>query len=652
MIAEWIIVSLLLAGVWMALGRWFRSTKVWFVLTLAYAGALGSVGWWQRELDTQNKARAALALKTPATQRPGGYISSDTCRACHPEQYRSWHDSFHRTMTQLPSRQTVRGDFENVTLELAGEKYHLERRGDEYYVDMVDPDWNYVQVLRRNDRTGQSPPPDPGTPPRKLKRITMLTGSHHMQAYWTASDYGNMQYSFPFTYVFESRRWLPRNDVFLMDPAIKFNPQVWNMNCLNCHATAGQPRQDPRTKVIDSRIAEYGIACEACHGPAETHVNLNRDPTRRYALHQRQQGDSSIFNPARAAHIKASETCGQCHAIRRNVRKAEWNRDGLGFVPGGDLEAKAPLIHYDGADLYKPGNEQKRALMEGSFWNDGQVRISGRDFTGMAGSACYQRGQLSCLSCHSLHHYESTAHQLSPQMDGNQACLQCHQAIGSKLEAHTHHTSNSSGSLCYNCHMPHTVYGLMKGIRSHHIDSPKASVSVDTGRPNACNLCHLDRTLDWTARQLNTWYSQPIPNMPAEHTNIAASLVWLLKGDAGQRALMAWHMGWEPARQASGESWMAPALAETLLDPYSTVRYIAARSVKRLAGFAALDYDYIAPAEARARGRQRVLELWNRPRQPAPGREHLLLGPDGSPQDDKIAALLKQRNNRRMELLE
>jgi hypothetical protein len=34
-----------------------------------------------------------------------GYVSSDTCRACHPSQYASWHRSYHRTMTCFPSKE-------------------------------------------------------------------------------------------------------------------------------------------------------------------------------------------------------------------------------------------------------------------------------------------------------------------------------------------------------------------------------------------------------------------------------------------------------------------------------------------------------------------------------------------------------------------
>ena len=84
--------------------------------------------------------------------------------------------------------------------------------------------------------------------------------------------------------------------------------------------------------------------------------------------------------------------------------------------------------------------------------------------------------------------------QLKPEMEGSAACLQCHESIAADIPAHTHHSLESSGSDCYNCHMPHTTYGLMKAIRSHQIDVPSMEQSLKTGRPNACNLCHLDQT--------------------------------------------------------------------------------------------------------------------------------------------------------------
>ena len=32
------------------------------------------------------------------------------------------------------------------------------------------------------------------------------------------------------------------------------------------------------------------------------------------------------------------------------------------------------------------------------------VRVGGRDYTAMVESPCYLKGELSCLSCHQMHH--------------------------------------------------------------------------------------------------------------------------------------------------------------------------------------------------------------------------------------------------------
>ena len=647
---EALIVVVLLALALLPIARRLRSLPTRGALLLAYGLAVAGVYWWHGVIERKASDRAMLAQKVPELGRPGGYVSSDNCRSCHPGHYDSWHRSYHRTMTQLPSRDTVRGNFENVTLEFQGEKFHLERKGDEFWVDMVDPDWRYVQTLKRAANRPISPGED-SNPPRTKKRISMLTGSHHMQAYWVASEYGNMQFGFPFTYLFHDQRWAPRNDVFLIDPAIPWIQQVWNANCINCHSTGGQPRQDPTTKVMNSRAAELGISCESCHGPGEEHVRINSDPARRYAMHGSTNADSTIFNPGRQNHVKASEVCSQCHSIRRNIHKDQWNAEGVHYWPGEEIESKAPLVHYDGSNLNAPGNDKKKALMEGSFWPDGQVRVSGRDFTGMAASGCYQRGELSCLSCHSLHNYESTAHQLARDMDSNQACYQCHGDYAAKLEQHTHHRAGSSGSLCYNCHMPHTSYGLLKAIRSHTINSPSAKSSLDTGRPNACNLCHLDKSLGWTAGKLNEWFRQPLPSMTGEQQTTSASVTWLLKGDAGQRSLIAWHMGWEPAKATSGQHWIPRYLAETLVDPYANVRYLTQRSLKTIPGFESFHYDYIGPVAHRTEARQHALDLWKGKSISKDGNV-TLPQPDALLKDDKVADMIRQRNNRRMELLE
>ena len=54
--------------------------------------------------------------------------------------------------------------------------------------------------------------------------------------------------------------------------------------------------------------------------------------------------------------------------------------------------------------------------------------------------------------------------------------------------------------------------------------------------------------------------------------DVAAGVLWAVRGDAGQRALVAWHMGWGPAQEASGTDWLPLYLALLLDDPYPAVR--------------------------------------------------------------------------------
>jgi len=236
-------------------------------------------------------------------------------------------------------------------------------------------------------------------------------------------------------------------------------------------------------------------------------------------------------------------------------------------------------------------------------------------------------------------------------MESNLACLQCHQTFEKNLEQHTHHLANSSGSLCYNCHMPYTTYGLLKALRSHQISNPGVQASLQTGRPNSCNLCHLDKTLDWTAQNLSAWYKISPPDLPAEDKSVAASILWALKGDAGQRALIAWHMGWQPARETSGDSWLAPYLATLIQDPYAAVRYIASRSLKRLPAYESFSYDYIAAPDELHRAGTRALELWKNSAKPS-ANTALLLEKDGHLEEGAMEALLKSRNNRAVDLHE
>jgi hypothetical protein len=362
--------------------------------------------------------------------------------------------------------------------------------------------------------------------------------------------------------------------------------------------------------------------------------------------------------------------CGQCHGLWEYYGASDErdaNAHGLPYRPG-DVLTKTRFIVQPSTN--GESSTMKRLLADDAnfvsdiFWSDGMVRATGREYNGLIDSPCYKnakddRHTLTCFSCHSMHRVAGDSRtdpewaddQLTPAAQGNGACLSCHSKTGENLTAHTHHASESSGSSCYNCHMPHTTYGLLKTIRSHQIGSPSVQASQDTGRPNACNLCHLDKTNQWTAEYLERWYGTPRPaSLPDDDRTVAASLVSLLKGDAGQRAIIAQAFGWAPAQKASGTNWMAPYVGLLLNDSYDAVRYIAARSMKTLPGFEEFAFDFVASDQDRAANQKRALGLWRdmRDRLGRRGDETLLFNPDGSFIADRIDRLSNQRNNRRV----
>jgi hypothetical protein len=113
-------------------------------------------------------------------------------------------------------------------------------------------------------------------------------------------------------------------------------------------------------------------------------------------------------------------------------------------------------------------------------------------------------------------------------------------------------------------------------------------------------------------------------------------------------------MGWPAAREAAGENWLAPFLAQLLDDPYSAVRYIAARSLKRLPGFHDFPYDFVGAAEERRRAPQRALDRWKNglTNQLDRASPQILIDRTGALQQEQLARLRQQRNDRSMDLQE
>lgn len=543
-----------------------------------------------------------------------GYVSSDACRSCHPGHFASWRQTFHRTMTQVASRSTILAPFERTELSHLGWTTVIEPdpTGDTLRVDMVDPQRTRQMAGRRGD------PRAVPNPPRMRGPIVMTTGSHHLQTYWLRLSTG-AYVQVPWVRLLAEERWIPVEASFLQPAdgvAGSFND--WNSNCISCHSVGGRPGIDLATQKADTRAGELGISCEACHGPAQEHVRANRSPVRRYLHHLTEGGDDTIVQPQRLSSKASTQVCGQCHSVWVE-RSNRYLREGHPYRPGQDLHRQANVVRHSAAPkgwLARWLAEQGPPGFSPYFWADGTVRVAGREYNGLLESGCYQRGELSCLSCHSMHD-APPKDQVADGRAGDGACLQCHGDYAARIEEHTHHPVGSSGAACMNCHMPHTTWGLFEAMRSHRIDSPDVKVSVDTGRPNACNQCHLDKSLRWAAETMARWYGRSTPAGPQIDEDLPASVVWLLRGDAAQRAIAAWTLGWPDAQAVSGRGWRAPLLARLLDDDYAAVRQVAAVALRAQPGFAQFAYDFVGPPADRRGAVGRAVAHWRSQGQPA-----------------------------------
>jgi predicted CXXCH cytochrome family protein len=475
-------------------------------------------------------ALASRAPKTPPPERPRAdpaspYVSSSACVSCHPAEHASFARTFHRTMTQDATPKTVLAPF--------------ERRGDEVFADG--------------------------------RRVVLTTGSHRQQAYWVAGDRaGDLQIA-PWVWIVRDAKLIPRSEAFLTPPGAPLPRVRWSSSCIACHAVAGEPRHDPARDAFDTRAAELGVACEACHGPGSAHVARHRDPVERWAQHRSKRPDPTIVHPKKLAPDRAAAVCGQCHAYAFPRDEDEWWTRGYSksFRAGDPLERSRFLLGTDTTDV------RIEASVESLFWRDGTIRVGGREYNGLVLSPCFTKGdgarKMTCLSCHTMHEGDPRG-QIAPSRSGDAACTSCH---ASSVD-HSHHAAGSPGRACVACHMPKTSYALLSAVRSHRIESPSAASTLATGKPNACNLCHLDRSLAWTADRLREWFGAAPLEAPGERAQLPEGAYGALSGDAAVRVLVADALGSAEAPVAA--PFRAQLLRELRADPYAAVRFVASRS--------------------------------------------------------------------------
>jgi predicted CXXCH cytochrome family protein len=247
--------------------------------------------------------------------------------------------------------------------------------------------------------------------------------------------------------------------------------------CDGCHSV----NYDITTKTV----TEWNVGCERCHGPGGAHV---ANPVR-----------ETVVNPTRLNYVHANDTCIQCHSQGQPLNNPiagkyyDWP---VGFQMGLRLNDFWKL------EDHKLGETTFTHFADGTAHKN---RMQGNDF---ATSLMYARG-VTCFSCHDPHGSENDAMLRQP---AGSMCLTCHGPNSQNgphsatIEQHTHHAAGSAGSQCVACHMPKIEQTIADvNVRSHtfHFVYPDRTDSLKI--PNACNVCHTDKSTAWAADSLTRW---------------------------------------------------------------------------------------------------------------------------------------------------
>ncbi len=423
------------------------------------------VGAWTPEQRT-----AVIAAETsPASfSTPQRYTGSISCRRCHEKFYQLWAPSHHGLAMQPYTAELARNKLSPQTddIVIGDSRYRAEITGD--------TGW----VIER------------GPAGEKKYRIDHVMGGKNVYYLLTALDRGRLQ-TLPVAYDVNKKEWLDmaasgvRHFPGQTDEPINWTDWQYTFNtaCYGCHVSQVTTNYDLKTDSYQTKWVEPGINCETCHGPAGEHVRVCEEAPKGTV-----PKDLKIARGGRDfSKEQNNATCSSCHS------KAVVLTDT--FQPGDKFFDHFGLVTLENPDYYP----------------DGRDLGENYTYTSWLMSPCVKSGELDCLHCHT----SSGRYKFKAEDKANQACMPCHKDRVDNPTEHTRHKAQSPGNKCIACHMPMTDFARMRRS-DHSMLPPSPAATIAFNSPNACNLCHKDKTLQWADETVRKWrsrdYQAPLVN--------------------------------------------------------------------------------------------------------------------------------------------
>ena len=466
---------------------------------------------WGGASDKAREQQQNLSLENI---RPVDYAGPHACRECHEENYRLWSSHAHRWMNARASEQTVRGDFSggaSSRIDYRGGVGSFYRENESYYMQ-----------LSRGEST-------------RVFRINRTLGSRIQQYYLgtlvrgpESADhpYRTTDYVLPFGFELTRQEWVPlvhvpgheKSDSERDDPFEVPSRSAYDFECSVCHTT--HPMGDQMLAQI-KRFAAYTprdlfmVASDYIDEayPGQVKIDLTGGMSKQ-RLTEMRQGIMQLLAAKNAVHLGIG--CESCHLgakvhaenedilppffpSGRHVYAAGVSKDEIWGKTAENKNFICSHCHSGERPLYAAGistwnSTEYTDAMRGHCYHPEKAEAHGKQF-------------LTCVTCHNPH--ETIGRRWTRTQAADDAtCVKCHHQFrdAPSVQAHTHHAAGSTGSACMNCHMPRINEGMGDMVRTHTIFSPTNVKMLEANQPNACNMCHVLESIDWTLGHLTDWY--------------------------------------------------------------------------------------------------------------------------------------------------
>lgn len=389
------------------------------------------------------------------------YAGSKSCKRCHEKFFKLWSTSHHGKAMQPITASFIKN---NITLN------HDEIFMEEAYYKAITIDSTLYIQERKGDKIN------------KFKVVWAL-GGKNVYYFLTPWEGGRLQ-TLPIAYKVMEKVWYnnPESairhfpDEIVEDEALSWRHRQFTFNtaCYTCHVSQLEHNYDLKSNTYNTDWKESGINCETCHGPCSEHIKVCDE-----AGEGNVPSDLKLISTKNFTAEQHNASCAPCHAKMSAITPS--------YMPGDKFFDNYNLITIENTDFYP----------------DGRDLGENYTFTSWRMSPCANSGQMHCVTCHtSSGRYRFKS---DNQEEANRACLPCHKKNVDNIDKHAHHPKKSNGIKCIDCHMPYTMFGHM-GRSDHSMRPPMPSATIKFGSPNACNICHKDKSPQWANKQVRKWH--------------------------------------------------------------------------------------------------------------------------------------------------